>query len=116
MHKRHINCSLDQSRYSKSLAVQDTFGRFIWTHSALSHNMFSPTQPLGKALRRLRLTTKMTNKGYYKGNRSGRMGSHTKWGGYVIDPALVRTYKVPTDLAGFEVISCSEVSKLGAMT
>lgn len=61
-----------------------------------------PTQPLGRALRRLALTTKQANKGFYKGTGSGSMGSHTKWGGYKIDWEKVRTYKVP-DLADFPV-------------
>lgn len=53
-------------------------------------------------IRRLRLTTKMAGKGYYKGTGSGKMGKHTKFGGYKIDPEKVRTYVVP-DLAGFVV-------------
>lgn len=61
-----------------------------------------PTQPLGRALRRLALTTKQANKGFYKGTGSGSMGAHTKWGGYKIDWEKVRTYKVP-DLADFPV-------------
>ena len=64
--------------------------------------MFKPTAPLGRALRRLALTTKMTNKGFYKGTGTGSMGSHTKWGGYKIDYAKVRTFKVP-DLTDFPV-------------
>lgn len=64
--------------------------------------VFTPTQPLGRALRRLALTTKQANKGFYKGTGSGSMGSHTKWGGYKIDISKVRTYKVP-DLADFPV-------------
>ncbi|KAF1350762.1 mitochondrial ribosomal protein L27-domain-containing protein [Delphinella strobiligena] len=62
--------------------------------------VFTPTQPLARALRRLALTTKQANKGFYKGTGSGSMGSHTKWGGYKIDINKVRTYKVP-DLADF---------------
>ncbi|PFH59553.1 hypothetical protein XA68_12185 [Ophiocordyceps unilateralis] len=55
-----------------------------------------PTQALSVGrYRHLRLTTKDVGKGYYKGNRTGSMGSHTKWGGYVIDWAKVRTYVVP---------------------
>lgn len=64
--------------------------------------VFTPTQPLGRALRRLALTTKQANKGFYKGTGSGSMGSHTKWGGYKIDISKVRTYKVP-DLSDFPV-------------
>ncbi|KAI5850957.1 hypothetical protein BZA05DRAFT_399289 [Tricharina praecox] len=53
-------------------------------------------------IRRLRLTTKMVNGGYYKGTGSGKMGSHTKYGGFKIDWEKVRTYKCP-DLSGFEL-------------
>lgn len=55
-------------------------------------------------IRRLKLTTKMVNGGYYKGTGSGAMGSHTKYGGYKIDWEKVRTYKCP-DLSGCEVRS-----------
>jgi large subunit ribosomal protein L41 len=61
-----------------------------------------PTQPLQKAIRRLALTTKQGPHNYYKGNRTGAMGSHTKWGGYKIDWSKVRTYVVP-DLTDFNV-------------
>lgn len=61
-----------------------------------------PTAPLFRAIRRLALTTKQAGKDYYKGNRTGSMGRHTKWGGYVIDYKKVRTYVCP-DLAGFNV-------------
>ena len=64
--------------------------------------MFTPTAPLGRALRRLALTTKQAGKDYYKGTGSGSMGSHTKWGGYKIDWSKVRTYVVP-DLTDFPV-------------
>lgn len=64
--------------------------------------MFTPTAPLGRALRRLALTTKQAGKGFYKGTGSGSMGSHTKYGGYRIDWAKVRTYVVP-DLTDFAV-------------
>jgi large subunit ribosomal protein L41 len=65
-----------------------------------------PTQPLQKAIRRLALTTKQGPHNYYKGNRTGAMGTHTKWGGYKIDWTKVRTYVVP-DLTDFNV--CSRV-------
>jgi large subunit ribosomal protein L41 len=59
-----------------------------------------PTQALsvGK-YRHLRLTTKDVNKGFYKGNRTGAMGRHTKYGGYTIEWNRVRTYAVPRNLA-----------------
>lgn len=55
--------------------------------------------------RHLRLTTKDVNKGFYKGNRTGSMGSHTRYGGYRIDWAKVRTFAVPERLfeADFKV-------------
>lgn len=60
------------------------------------------TAPLLKHWRKLPLTTKDINKGFYKGNRTGSMGRHTKYGGYVVDYSKVRTYVVP-DLTGFQV-------------
>ena len=65
--------------------------------------MFKPTQPLYRRLRRLALTTKQVNGGYYKGTGSGSMGRHTKQGGYVIEWRKVRTYVVPTGLKDFKV-------------
>lgn len=70
------------------------------------------TQSLSRALRRLRLTTKQTNKGYYKGTGTGSTGSHTKHGGYVIDYDKVRTYVVPSNLKLFNV----SISMSGAMS
>ncbi|KAL1841649.1 hypothetical protein VTJ49DRAFT_6755 [Mycothermus thermophilus] len=52
--------------------------------------------------RRLRLTTKDVNKGFYKGTRTGSMGRHTKYGGYVIEWHKVRTYVCPS-LDGFKL-------------
>lgn len=53
--------------------------------------------------RRLTLTTKQTNKGFYKGTGSGSMGRHTKHGKYVIEWEKVRTYVVPPGLKDFKV-------------
>jgi hypothetical protein len=53
--------------------------------------------------RKLPLTTKDINKGFYKGNRTGSMGRHTKFGGYVIEWEKVRTYVVPEGMAQFKV-------------
>ncbi|CAH0052806.1 unnamed protein product [Clonostachys solani] len=63
-----------------------------------------PTQALmvGK-YRHLKLTTKDVGRGFYKGNRTGSMGRHTKYGGYVIEWSKVRTYVVPKDLPQFEL-------------
>ncbi|PSK42734.1 hypothetical protein B9Z65_5656 [Elsinoe australis] len=60
--------------------------------------MFKPTASLlnKRATRRLRLTSKQAGKDYYKGYRTGAMGTHTKHGGYQIDWSKVRTYVVPS--------------------
>ncbi|KAK4623753.1 54S ribosomal protein L27, mitochondrial [Fulvia fulva] len=61
-----------------------------------------PTPILQRAIRRLALTTKQGPHNYYKGNRVGAMGRHTKWGGYVMDWKKVRTYVCP-DLSEFNL-------------
>ncbi|CAP66817.1 uncharacterized protein PODANS_4_6880 [Podospora anserina S mat+] len=62
-----------------------------------------PTRALlGMRYRKLRLTTKDVNKGFYKGTGSGSMGRHTSRGGYIIEWNKVRTYVCP-DLTGFKV-------------
>ncbi|KAI4207157.1 MAG: hypothetical protein LQ346_000735 [Caloplaca aetnensis] len=62
-----------------------------------------PTAPLLRRIRRLALTTKMVNGGYYKGTGSGSMGEHTKHGGYHIKYEKVRTYVVPEGLRNFKL-------------
>ncbi|KAF7541065.1 hypothetical protein G7Z17_g12045 [Cylindrodendrum hubeiense] len=63
-----------------------------------------PTQILSVGrYRHLKLTTKDVAKGYYKGNRTGSMGRHTKYGGYVIEWNKVRTYTVPQNLKDFKL-------------
>lgn len=63
-----------------------------------------PTQALSVGrYRHLKLTVKDVNKGFYKGNRTGSMGRHTKYGGYVIEWEKVRTYAVPPNLKDFKV-------------
>ncbi|MCJ1288261.1 hypothetical protein MMC26_007616 [Xylographa opegraphella] len=62
-----------------------------------------PTQPLYRRLRRLALTTKQVNGGFYKGTGSGSMGRHTKHGDYVIEWHKVRTYVVPHQLKDFKL-------------
>jgi large subunit ribosomal protein L41 len=64
--------------------------------------MQSTSRLLG-AYRHLRLTVKDVNKGYYKGNRTGTIGRHTKHGGFIIDRTRVRTYVVPEGLKDFKV-------------
>lgn len=61
------------------------------------------TAALYSRLRRLPLTTKQVNKGFYKGTGTGAMGRHTKHGGYVIEWRKVRTYVVPDQLEDFKV-------------
>ncbi|KAI9761769.1 MAG: hypothetical protein M4579_000863 [Chaenotheca gracillima] len=65
--------------------------------------MVSATQPLFRRLRRLALTTKQVNGGYYKGNRTGSVGTHTKYGTYKVDWSKVRTYVVPIGLKDFNL-------------
>jgi large subunit ribosomal protein L41 len=63
-----------------------------------------PTQILSVGrYRHLKITTKDVAKGFYKGNRTGSMGRHTKYGGYVIEWNKVRTYTVPENLKDFKV-------------
>jgi large subunit ribosomal protein L41 len=62
-----------------------------------------PTRILqGLRFRKQRLTTKDVNKGFYKGTRTGNMGRHTNFGGFVIEWNKVRTYACPP-LDGFKV-------------
>ncbi|KAK3995806.1 mitochondrial ribosomal protein L27-domain-containing protein [Cladorrhinum sp. PSN332] len=62
-----------------------------------------PTRALlGMRFRKLRLTTKDVNKGFYKGTGTGAMGRHTKYGGYIIEWERVRTYVCP-DLTDFKL-------------
>ncbi|KAI5464627.1 mitochondrial ribosomal protein L27-domain-containing protein [Mariannaea sp. PMI_226] len=63
-----------------------------------------PTQALSVGrYRHLKLTTKDVGRGFYKGNRTGSMGRHTKYGGYVIEWNKVRTYVVPQNLKDFKL-------------
>ncbi|KAK3638336.1 60S ribosomal protein L27, mitochondrial [Elasticomyces elasticus] len=62
-----------------------------------------PTPVLQRAIRRLALTTKQGPHNFYKGNRTGAMGSHTKYGGYRIDWKKVRTYVCPEGLGEFNL-------------
>lgn len=74
-------------------------------HATTTSATMHPTPALLKSpgsLRRLALTTKQGPHNYYKGNRTGSMGSHTKNGGYIIDFKKVRTYVCP-DLSMFRV-------------
>ncbi|KAK6520339.1 hypothetical protein TWF506_000613 [Arthrobotrys conoides] len=68
--------------------------------------MVAPTRALflggtKGGIKRLKLTTKQVNGGYYKGTGTGSMGSHTKYGGYVLDPKKLRNYVVP-DMTDFK--------------
>ena len=68
---------------------------------------------VARRFRKLPLTTKDINKGFYKGTGTGSMGQHTKFGGYVIDWQKVRTYAVPAGLDAFKVRTTSRLSFLG---
>ncbi|KAJ1926524.1 60S ribosomal protein L27, mitochondrial, partial [Linderina macrospora] len=46
--------------------------------------------------------TSKQGRNFYKGNRTGSMGQHTKHGNYVVDLNKVRTYVVP-DLSSCEL-------------
>jgi hypothetical protein len=85
-----------------AIVVERTAAATSSISSQLVAIMFTPTPSLGRALRRLALTTKQAGKDYYKGTGSGSMGRHTKYGGYRIDWSKVRTYIVP-DLSDFHV-------------
>ncbi|QDS74899.1 hypothetical protein FKW77_003822 [Venturia effusa] len=68
--------------------------------------MFQPTPPLGRALRRLALTTKQGPKDYYKGTGSGSTGRHTKGGKYIISYRKVRSYVPPDyDIEGLDQLT-----------
>ncbi|KAJ5808010.1 MRP-L27 domain-containing protein [Penicillium riverlandense] len=57
--------------------------------------MVKPSMPM---MARLRLTTKHTRGGYYKGNRSGSMGNFVQPSSkYEVDWNKARTYVVPTE-------------------
>ncbi|KAK1832379.1 hypothetical protein QBC39DRAFT_304733 [Podospora conica] len=45
--------------------------------------------------RKQRLTTKDVGKGFYKGTRTGNVGRHTWYGGFVVEWPKVRTYACP---------------------
>lgn len=65
------------------------------------------TAPLFRRTRKFALTTKRVPSGYYKGNRTGRMGDHDRHGGFKVDYDLVRTYVPPAGLADFQVCPVS---------
>lgn len=69
-----------------------------------------PTAPLFRSIRRLQLNTKQAGKDFYRGNRTGSMGSHTKYGGYVLNYNKVRTYVCP-DLTDFNVSCCFSLAR-----
>ncbi|KAH6647632.1 putative ribosomal protein [Truncatella angustata] len=65
--------------------------------------LFQPRLTFTRKFRKLPLTTKDMNKGFYKGTRTGSVGRHTKFGGYVIEWDKVRTYVVPAGLDTFKL-------------
>ncbi|KIV99367.1 uncharacterized protein PV09_08912 [Verruconis gallopava] len=69
---------------------------------------FHASEPLlARAARKLALTTKQTNKGYYKGTRSGNVGHFSynpkRYYIYEIDWNKVRTFVKPKNLADSEL-------------
>lgn len=91
------------SRYQRPPARGCPLHKFHSASTAKNSKM-RPTQVLSVGrYRHLKLTTKDVNKGFYKGNRTGSMGRHTKYGGYLIDWKKVRTYVVPQGLKDFQV-------------
>lgn len=67
-----------------------------------------PTASLfARAVRKLKLTTKMTGKGYYKGTRSGNTGHFSynpkRYFMYQIEPEKVRTFVVPPFISESQV-------------
>jgi large subunit ribosomal protein L41 len=73
--------------------------------------MLGPFRPsetlLARAARKLKLTTKQTNKGYYKGTRSGNVGHFSynpkRYYIYEIDYDKVRTFVKPAALEECQV-------------
>ncbi|KAF3026332.1 hypothetical protein G7054_g13464 [Neopestalotiopsis clavispora] len=65
--------------------------------------MFQARTKFTRKFRKLPLTTKDINKGFYKGTRTGSMGRHTRFGGYIIEWDKVRTYVVPEGLDTFKL-------------
>ncbi|KAI4598203.1 hypothetical protein KJ359_003087 [Pestalotiopsis sp. 9143b] len=65
--------------------------------------MFQARAKFTRKFRKLPLTTKDINKGFYKGTRTGTMGRHTRFGGYIIEWERVRTYVVPAGLDAFKL-------------
>ncbi|KAI8901897.1 mitochondrial ribosomal protein L27-domain-containing protein [Globomyces pollinis-pini] len=59
-------------------------------------------QGLARGAARKPLTSKQGNKNFYKGNRSGRMGSWTRRGHYVIEQWRKRQFVAP-DLEDFKL-------------
>lgn len=99
---------VDPSRHSTSSIPFSLLANLSWYYTRCEDSlpfqtMFKPTRPLYRARRRLQLTTKQVGAGYYKGNRTGSMGDHTRWGGYIIDWTKVRTYVPPDRLDVFKV-------------
>lgn len=78
--------------------------------------MFKPTPSLQKTIRRLPLSTKQAGKEYYKGNKTGTLGTIDKWGRFHPDYTKIRTFVYPAKgTEDFEVsISLGPASKDGS--
>lgn len=51
---------------------------------------------------RLRFTTKQVGRGFYRGNRTGSVGAHTEYGGYLVDWRKTKRFNMP-DIQDFNV-------------
>ena len=66
--------------------------------------MFKPTPSLQKTLRRLPLSVKQAGREYYKGNKTGTLGTIDKWGRFHPDFTKIRTFVYPAKgIEDFEV-------------
>ncbi|KAL1600407.1 60S ribosomal protein L27, mitochondrial [Paraconiothyrium brasiliense] len=66
--------------------------------------MFKPTPCMQKTLRRLPLSTKQAGREYYKGNRTGTLGTIDKYGRFHPDYSKIRTFVYPSKgTKGFEL-------------
>ncbi|KAI8871350.1 hypothetical protein GQ42DRAFT_4674 [Ramicandelaber brevisporus] len=63
--------------------------------------MFGVISGVFRGARRGVMTSKQ-GRNFYKGTRSGKMGEHTKQGGFRVDYNRVRTYVMP-DMTGCEL-------------
>jgi large subunit ribosomal protein L41 len=72
---------------------------------------------LARPTRKLKLTTKMANKGYYKGTRSGNIGHFSynpkRYYIYEVDYEKVRTFSKPAGMEESKVSICDAMMRVG---